>query len=255
MKDRVRIYEALVALELARPKSATAANIFSHIQQAKSRSLLDILSTSRTASDVGSAVEGEPAARVQQLREELNWYFHKIEASSLKSAPHEEIARLRMETQRRERELLSLLREHDSLPDTDAVQTAGPLSAEHIRSVLPANTVLLEYFQARDQIIVALLDRSSLEIVPLTKYSRIEAVFDLLQFQLSKVRLGSQYLTSFGDILLQATHAHLECLYRELVAPLIPLIRGQHLVIAPPRPAASVTLTPCVVDGESLSDR
>jgi CHAT domain-containing protein len=112
-------------------------------------------------------------------------------------------------------------------------QIPGPRSADQIRSVLPADTVLLEYFQARDQIIVALLDRSSLEIIPLTQFSHISTALDLLQFQLSKVRLGSQYLSSFGDTLLQATHAHLECLYRELFAPLMPRIRGRHLVVAP----------------------
>ncbi len=234
MKDRVQIYEALVALELDRPNSATAANVFSYVQQAKSRSLLDSLSASRSASGFSSAVQGEPAARVQQLREELNWFLHKTEAGLLKEAPREEIAKLRVESQRRERELLSLIRECGSLSARDRLQqTAVPLGVDQIRSTLPADTVLLEYFQARDQIIVALLDRRNFEIIPLTTSSRIAESFDLLQFQLSKVRLGSQYLNSFGDTLSQATHAHLECLYRELVAPLIPLIRGQHLVIAP----------------------
>jgi CHAT domain-containing protein len=114
-----------------------------------------------------------------------------------------------------------------------APQIARSISADHIRSAIPADTVLLEFFQARDQIIVALLDGSSLEIVPLTKLSSISTSFDLLQFQLSKMRLGSQYLNSFRDTLLQATHMHLECLYRELIAPLLPRIRGHHLVVAP----------------------
>ena len=234
MKDRVRIYEALVALQLDHPGSTTAADVFSNIQQAKSRSLLDTLSTSNAAPWFSSEMQGEAAARVQQLREELNWYSHTIETSSLKSAPRDEIARLRVESQRRERELLSLIREHGSLSGTDALrQAAAPLSADEIRSVLPGDAVLLEYFQARDQIMVALLDRSSLEIIPLTTSSRIAESFDLLQFQLSKMRLGSQYLNSFGDTLLQATHAHLARLYQELVAPLISRIRAGHLVIAP----------------------
>lgn len=235
MKERVRIYEALVALQLDRAHSPIAADIFSYIQQAKSRSLLDVLSTSETTtSQVSPAAQNKATARVQQLREELNWYFHKIEASSLKGATREEIATLRTESQRRERELLSLLREHSSRADTEsAPHMVGPLSADHIRSVLPSGTVVLEYFQARDQIVVAILDRYHFEIVPVTTSSRIAEPLNLLQFQLSKMRLGPQYLTSFGDTLLRATHAHLESLYRELVAPLIRRIRGQHLVVAP----------------------
>ena len=234
MKDRVGIYEALVALELDWPSAATPAQVFAHIQQAKSRSLLDVLSNSHAASEFGSAVQGEPATRVRQLREELNWYFHKIEASSLKGAAREEVDKLRAESHRRERELLSLLREHGSYRDTEgAPQAAGPLDADQIRSILPADTVLLEYFQARDQIIVALLDRSRLDVIPLTKFSSISTALDLLQFQLSKMRLGAKYLRSFNNTLLQATQAHLELLYCELVAPLVSRMRGRHLVFAP----------------------
>ena len=234
MKDRVRIYEALVTLELERHSSAKAAKIFNLVQRAKSRSLFEILSASHTASRLSPAVHGETRARVRQLREELNWYFHKIEETSLEGASREGIARLRQESHRRERELLSLLREHGSDSDSESMpQPAGPVNADQIRSVLPAGTVLLEYFQARDQIIVALLDRSSFKVVPVTSSARIAPSLNLLQFQLSKMRLGSHYLSSFGDTLLQATRAHLECLYRELVAPLRPLVRGQHLVVAP----------------------
>jgi CHAT domain-containing protein len=234
MKDRVRVYEALVALGLGRHNLGTAAEIFNLMQQAKSRSLVDMLSSAGTVSGFSPGVQGKPGARVQQLREELNWYFHKIEASSLKGAPREEIARLRLDSQQRERELLSLLREQGVSADSEAVtRPADPLSAEHVRSVIPADTVILEYFQARDQIVVALLDRNCLKIVPLTRFSRIVAPLNLLQFQLGKVLLGSQYLSSFADTLLQATHSHLKDLYRELFAPLLPLLRGNHLVIAP----------------------
>jgi len=47
------------------------------------------------------------------------------------------------------------------------------------------------------------------------------------------MRLGANYLRSFNNTLLQATQAHLELLYCELVAPLVSRIHSRHLVFAP----------------------
>ena len=54
MKDRVQIYEALVAHCMKRkPQPKATIEAFEYIEEAKSRSLLDVLSTSRSASWLG----------------------------------------------------------------------------------------------------------------------------------------------------------------------------------------------------------
>jgi CHAT domain-containing protein len=58
----------------------------------------------------------------------------------------------------------------------------------------------------------------------------------LLRFQLSKFRMGSEYILRFEEPLLRATHSHLESLYSELIAPLRPLLQGKHLIIVPHGP-------------------
>ena len=86
MKDRVEIYEALVALSLKHGHTQAAlTEAFDYIEQAKSRSLLDVLSTSRSASWLAPQGDTGFAKRIRDLREELNWYFHKIESAQIGS--------------------------------------------------------------------------------------------------------------------------------------------------------------------------
>jgi CHAT domain-containing protein len=56
----------------------------------------------------------------------------------------------------------------------------------------------------------------------------------LLRFQLSKFRLGADYVARFQPLLLEAANAHLRALYTNLVAPVADRLRGaKNLIIAP----------------------
>lgn len=235
MKDRVGIYEALVGLSMKRRNRAKAmAEIFEHVQQAKSRTLLDLLSTPRSTFWLEPQGQTEHARKIQELREELNWYFHKTEMAQLQQASRHDLTELRTQSRRRERELAKLLREHvPPCDDEAAFQFAVTLSIQQVRESLPADATILEYFQAHDQIVVLSLSRDRLQIVPLGDLSRISTSLELLQLQLSKARLDREYLATFASALLNATQAHLQDLYKLLVEPLRESLVTSHLVIAP----------------------
>ncbi len=80
---------------------------------------------------------------------------------------------------------------------------------------------------------MCLLGRETLEIVPVTLETRVAGFLRLLQFQLSKFRLGQQYLQAFQNSLVRATEAHLKELYDELVAPIVSRLKASHLVFIP----------------------
>ena len=234
MKDRVEIYEALVALRMksaGRPRAL--AEILGMIEQAKSRTLFDFLSISRSPL---LEVQGqtEHAKRIRELREELNWYFHRREAAQLEEASRQHLAELRAETQRRERELLKLSREHVPVNDRDGeMPLTTTYSVHQIREALPPDTTILEYFQVQGQMIVLSVSRDKLQIAPLGDLSRISMSLDLLHLQLSKLRLDPDYVARFAKALLRATQNHLRELYTLLVEPVRNSIAGSHLVIAP----------------------
>ena len=72
-----------------------------------------------------------------------------------------------------------------------------------------------------------------------------------MRFQLSKFRLDPAYVSRFQAPLLQATQAHLEALYRNLVAPLEDLLAARDLVIVPYGPLHSLPFH-ALFDGERI---
>ena len=234
MKDRVAIYEALVDLSMRRTQHPSVLEeIFGYIQQAKSRTLLDVLSTSRSTSWLAPHGGSEVTERIKELREELNWYFHKSEIAQLQQASPQHLAGLRAQSLRREKKLLRLFRE-SAIDDPAATPQITPtFSSEQIRQSLDVDTAVLEYFQVNDQMIVLVLSRDSLQVVRLGKVSRISTLSELLQLQLAKMKLNPAYVTMFAGILLSTTQAHLHELYQLLIEPIRPHLTASHLVIAP----------------------
>jgi CHAT domain-containing protein len=233
MKDRTQIYEALVAycMNCKRQPGATI-EAFKYIEEAKSRSLLDILSSSRSAAWLGPQAKTELAGRIRGLREELNWYFHKVELAQLQHFPPEEMATLQAGLQRRERELLRLSREYPQDCE-EGLSWPTALTIDQVRQVLPEDSTILEYFQIQGRIVVVLLSRDRVEIVPLAHLSEISPSLQSLEFQLSKPRLGPEYVATFADILLKSIRTHLGHLYRTLIEPIRKRMHPGRLVIAP----------------------
>ena len=236
LKDKLAVYEGLVWLTLGRGAEGDAERALLYIEQAKSRSLADLLAFRAQELPARTPMRSRLVERVQDLRQQLNWYYRKIDLAELRPERHSraELERLRRDTRDRESELLRTLRdtgtsEHD--PASLNVAVAPDLAA--IRSTIPAGTVIVEYYQARGTILAAVLDRSRLDIVPLTPATRARHLLRLLQFQLAKFRLGPEYVRTFEGALQRAVLTHLHDLHQELVEPLLPLLQADHLVVVP----------------------
>lgn len=235
VKDKLAVYESLVTLCLeGDTKTHTTREAFDYVEQAKSRGLVDlILSSSRDTKRIELG-ESELARRVQTLREELNWYYGRIEREQIQEGPRHRIEELRELALNRENELLRALRE---LPPSSGgyggLANAKPLPLTTIQQAIDPQSILLEYYCARDRILVCVVTSDRLEIVPLTVSSRIKSLIQKLQFQISKFRLRPDYIKTFDKVLLHATHAHLRELYADLVAPIRHLLDRQHLIIVP----------------------
>ena len=113
------------------------------------------------------------------------------------------------------------------------VQLSTTYTPQQVRELLPANATILDYLQVQDQMLVLLLSHDRLQVVPVGQISRISTLLDLLQLQLSKLRLGADYVKSFSSVLLHATQTHLQELYQLLVGPIRESLAGGHLVISP----------------------
>lgn len=240
-KNRLQVYEALVDLSLADPtKKDSKSEAFLCIEAAKSRSMSEMIFRSGQSLPLGESGQSELVRRIRDLREDLNWYYHRIEQEQLKTADNtgKQIAHLQQQVLARENELLRTLRELPAQErENTALETPVNFSPERLQGSLPAGTALVEYFFTGEQIIAAVVRRDSIEILPVSVVSRILHYTQLLRFQLSKFRMGSVFTERFLEPLLRATQAHLEALYEELFVPLrAALGSSKHLVIIPHGP-------------------
>jgi CHAT domain-containing protein len=113
------------------------------------------------------------------------------------------------------------------------LEAAGSIDLETIRAALPEDAMLVEYYRAGDVFYVCLLSRGALEIVELGPAPALRRVLQLLRFQLSKFRLGPEYVRTFQQQLLEAANEHLHEFYRQLIAPIEQHLKAAHLIIAP----------------------
>src|SRR5713101_5188959 len=224
--NKLEVYEDLVDLCLRRSNGIEEA--FRYIEQAKSRSLMDLLLQPVHVPSEADAGQSELVRSIRNLREELNWYYNLIEREQLRpeERSRERIQKLEQHAREREHDLMRAAQEATAAEMSDAgLQAPSTVSLDEIRAALSTDTVLVEYYCVQDRVIACVLDRDDLHIFPVTLQS--------LQFQLSKFRLDPQYVSTFQESMLQSTQAHLKNLYQELIAPVRDLLNAKHVVFVP----------------------
>ena len=232
--NKAEIYEHLVDICLR--TRGNFEEMFGYIEQAKSRSLLDLMSQPARLSTADGSGQSELVRSIRGLREELNWYYHLIEREQLQpeNNSREHIEKLEREAQDRETDLARALQEASVAEANQAgfaVPTLTPL--QEIQASLAEGTALIEFFFVQERVLACVITRQKAEFAAVTLQSRIRKLLQLLRFQLSKFRLDPQYVAKFQEAMLQSIQAHLQGLYQELVAPLRPLLKQDRLIIVP----------------------
>jgi len=240
VKNRMQVYEALVDLYIAGDGADTSTEeALACMEAAKSRSMIEMIFQSGQSLPLGEAGQSDLVRRIRDLREELNWYYHRIELEQLRpeEKSHQRLESLQEKAQSHEKEMLRTLRELPAHERENAtLEAPADFSLARLQDHLPQDATLVEYFSAGDRLVAAVITRKEIRILPVTVLSRVSHFLQLLRFQLSKFRMGSEYVRRFEEPLLRATHSHLETLYGELIAPLSPFFQGKHLIVVPHGP-------------------
>ena len=238
LKDKLEVYEALVRMCLDRgdtPANREAA--FQYIEQAKSRSLADLIAFRAQGLPASRKTERALVEQVNTLRGELNWYSRTIQllegrAANLMAPQLVKLRRAARDCEQRLVESLANLRVEDA--EYASLQAAGSVPLDSIRAALPDDAVLVQYYRVRQTFYACLLSRRNLTIVPAGKVPDLRRALQLLRFQLSKFRLGPEYVRTFSQQLLDATNSHLHEFHEQLFAPLAPHLKdAERLIIAP----------------------
>ena len=237
LENKLEVYESLVHLCIAPGLPAEArTEAWNCIEEAKSRTLLESISREAGSATTDNAHSGGLTPGVLKLREQLNWYYHRIEVEEQAQTParDERLFELRRLAAHYEKSFLRLLRD---LPSNEA-EAAGlgmpkAVPLETLREALGPNTTLVEYFRVHDTLLAAIVTLDGIKIIPVTPASRAAETVRMLQFQLSKFMLGPDYIGQFHEQLLESTRGRLCELYTQLIAPVRASLKGQHLIVVP----------------------
>jgi CHAT domain-containing protein len=235
-KNRLQVYEALVDLHLkAQNAEISVHDAFAYMEAAKSHSMSAMIFQDSRSLPLDEAGQSKEVQKVRDLREELNWLYHRIELEQLRpeGLSRERLERVRQQALERENQLLRALRELPAHERENLSLEPTEFSVAKIQAALPVNAALIEYYSAGDRLLAALVTRETIEITPVALVSQVSRMLQLLRFQLSKFHMATDFMEPFGPSLLRATLAHLESLYIELVQPLRARLRAQHLIFVP----------------------
>ncbi|MGB7623460.1 MAG: CHAT domain-containing tetratricopeptide repeat protein [Terriglobia bacterium] len=236
-KDKQSVYERLVGLHLDSPNSAKVADAYALVERAKSRALVDLLSSGvgqvRRARASSSAI----IDHLHQLRQELNWFYSKInlEEALGRAGSEFKITSMREMIQQHESQLLKVLRQ---LPAEDeeyaSLHCAVSARTERIQQSLGETQTLVEYYLVRDQVVAFLVTRGGLKLIPgLAQASAVKNQLDLLKYQLSKFNFGAKYVANHHGYLQRSIDTHLSDLYESLFEPLEGDLSERDLIFVP----------------------
>ena len=173
---------------------------------------------------------------INQMRQDLNWYYHRIEKEQFgaEGFSPERVERLRKKAQGLEKDFVRALRELP--PDLREIAAADePVhhSLEAIQESLGKDCTLFEYFCVGDRLVAAVVTGRDIQVVPVTQLKPVRELLHHLQFQLGKFRFGKHNPIQLGDALLRPIQSGFSSLYHLLIAPLRSHLKTGHLIIAP----------------------
>jgi CHAT domain-containing protein/Tfp pilus assembly protein PilF len=259
VKNRLQVYEALVGMYVSGEASdITAEEAFGWMEAAKSRSMTEMIFQSGQTMPLGETGQSELVRRIRDLREELNWYYHRIEQEQLRPEENSPIRlqQLQEKAVEHENELLRRLRELPARERENAtLEAPADFSLQRLQAAIPADTAMIEYYSTGERLVAAVVTQSDITILPVSVVSRVLHFLHLFRFQISKFRMGPGYAQRFQEPLLRATQGHLESLYGELLTPLREHLDAKHLVFVPHGALHFLPFHALRAGGEYLCDR
>lgn len=233
--DKLAPYEALVTLYATEDPSLS----FTWAEQAKSRALINLLAGGiHPKLHIHDEMDAKRAARLQEIRDELNWLYTRLTRGGDASETGAPAAASETWTkiEEREQEATSILRNLQGrhVEELSLIREM-PLTPSDIQNKLPEDTILVEYFVARNRVTAFVITHDHVHSFPaITPISEIQALIEKLAFQFSKFQYGSSYYQRHRDVLLENTRDIFDDLGQQLIAPLWNKVSSAKTVIIVP---------------------
>lgn len=237
LKDKLQLYQDLVGLCLREGTAEKVEEALAYAEAAKSRALVDLLATQRIEGKARSAAAAAVHREWRELRQQLDWYYNRINHYELRShQPPEWLAtQLRDEVHKRERNLAKLVRQM-RLEDAEyaSLQTVTRPNIAELRHHLDADERLVEYYTVNGQVKAFLVSREAVRVIhDLGTVGTITSLLRRLRFYFDKFTLSSEYVNVHQESVQKLTEQCLRLLYLGLIEPLAPALDGKKVIIIP----------------------
>jgi tetratricopeptide (TPR) repeat protein len=234
VSDKTDVYQQLVLLCLDR---SAVAEALQHAERAKSRAFAERLAGSVDLTVDPQVIGTTDAAllnRMRQLRNELVWLYSRLSDGEASAARRREVSVREAELTRLHRRLQPASRPQAvALGIGGAVGEAAATMAA-LRRHLPAGTVVLEYFQAGDELVLFVFDARRLTAYRLGPVEQVVTLVDRFRFQIAKFGLGEDYVRDHSEAMLVNVNRLLVELYAILIGPCADdLVDARQIVVVP----------------------
>lgn len=237
--DKLVPYDELVRLCLSDESKDRSEEALGFVERARSRALVEMLGGSlRVPAHPRDAFEADLITQLEELREELNWFYSRINRSSQAGegvrgsvemdAMHEAI-------RERETKTLEITRQLQHLGDGTLAQ-AEAFDIHQLQSKLGTETALVEYTCLDGELLAFVLTNEGVEVVRnLCRDEEATAAIEQFRFQIDALRYGAERLRKHLPNLRERVLHHLQTLYDLLLRPFEESIGERRLAFVPHR--------------------
>ena len=219
LRDKIAAYQDLVLLYLNRGDQASLQHAFAVAEQAKSRSLVDLL-VGLVETKLDTQLEPELAARLQTLQADLNAIYNEAYDNGASGERYTRQTDLNAQAILLENEI-SRLRLQAVAPTAVADSLAQSVPSPSVPAPSSANVTLLAYHIVGDEIVAFVHENGHLHVLRHTgSATTARQLLQQLAMQWSRFRAGRAFVSRHMKQLELSTRRVLSKLYTELVAPL-----------------------------------
>ncbi|HLM54609.1 MAG TPA: CHAT domain-containing protein, partial [Pyrinomonadaceae bacterium] len=238
--DKLAPYDELVRLCLAAPASGRVREAFAYTERARSRALVEMMAGTLSAvSRPRDEFEAELLSRLERLREELNWFYSRI------NRPPEEgesargpaaMQALHDAVRERETRTLEIMRQLQQRGGGELGRAAEHLDIRGLQNDLGDDTALVEYATLGGEFVAFVVTGDGLEVVRgLGREDEVNEALGRFRFQIGSLRYGSRRMRAHLAVLTGRARHYLEKLYDLLLRPVEPKMGDRRAVVVPHR--------------------
>ncbi|MDT5156235.1 MAG: hypothetical protein QOH51_592 [Acidobacteriota bacterium] len=237
--DKLAPYDELVRLSLSDTVGARVTEALCYVERARSRALVEMMSGALAVHPrARDEFEAEMFAQLDQLREELNWFYSRINRPPEGDASRGAAAMQALHDAVRERETrtLEIMRQLQQRGGSTALGRTEPLDVPALQKTLGHDTALVEYTSLGGELLAFVVTGDTVEVVRgLADERAVTEALSQFRFQVGSLRYGSARMRSHLASLETRARSHLRSLYDLLLRRVEERIGDRRLVIVPHR--------------------